>query len=266
MHQPAKIMKLFDDLRQQAEDLRLLLSGAKNIHYFSSHGNMGDELIYAGTRQLLARAEIPYIETKLANFTTEAGEVALISGGGAWCRTWDGFMPDILPKIKERFDRVIVLPSSYQLTERVLRAVETPEVIFMAREKVSYSLMKDHCNVRLAHDHAFHFNYGMPYPIKGSGTLYAYRRDAESAGLTGIPIENIDISLQCTTLMDWLITIDRYETIYTDRAHVLIAAAMMGKKVFWWESNYHKIPAIVLFSLSEFENVKYMGKENPIKE
>ena len=38
----------------------------------------------------------------------------------------------------------------------------------------------------------------------------------------------------------------------TDRAHVMIAAAMLGKPVEYAASNYHKLPAIAEWSLDAF--------------
>lgn len=45
-----------------------------------------------------------------------------------------------------------------------------------------------------------------------------------------LPSSNVDISVACKNLKDWLNTISSYDTVKTDRAHVMIAAAMLEKK------------------------------------
>lgn len=78
--------------------------------------------------------------------------------------------------------------------------------------------------------------------------LIAYRDDREAAR-PHVPIANNDISVTCDSLDEFLWTIARHELIRTDRAHVTIAGAMLGKRVEYAASNYHKVPGIVSFSL-----------------
>ena len=88
-----------------------------------------------------------------------------------------------------------------------------------------------------------------PYRRCGTGILTVCRTDRESS-LGSHPIDNNDISQTCETLDEFLWTIARHELIRTDRAHVMIAAAMLGKRVEYWPSNYHKLSAIAGFSLT----------------
>jgi exopolysaccharide biosynthesis predicted pyruvyltransferase EpsI len=53
----------------------------------------------------------------------------------------------------------------------------------------------------------------------------------------------------------WLWTIARHDTVATDRAHVMIAAAMLGKRVEYHGTNYHKVTAIAEYSLPAFPTV-----------
>ena len=78
--------------------------------------------------------------------------------------------------------------------------------------------------------------------------LTAYRNDGE-ATRRYLPDGNNDISVTCESLDEFLWTIARHELVRTDRAHVTIAAAMLGKQVEYAASNYHKVPAIVAYSL-----------------
>jgi exopolysaccharide biosynthesis predicted pyruvyltransferase EpsI len=56
----------------------------------------------------------------------------------------------------------------------------------------------------------------------------------------------------CFGLDHWLWTIARCDTVATDRAHVMIAAALLGKNVEYHGTNYHKVNAIAEYSLSDF--------------
>jgi hypothetical protein len=40
--------------------------------------------------------------------------------------------------------------------------------------------------------------------------------------------------------------------VKTDRAHVMIAAALLGKVVDYWTSSYHKVPSIADYALKAF--------------
>ena len=81
--------------------------------------------------------------------------------------------------------------------------------------------------------------------------LRAFRTDAESAGGV-IPEDNNDISRSCPDLIEWLQTIASYREVHTDRAHVMLAAAMLGKRVRYRSASYHKVPAIAEWSLAGF--------------
>lgn len=218
-----------------------------DVAFIRIHGNIGDELIYAGTRRLLST--IRYRELSVRNLD-EQGEVAVVAGGGSWCNAYHA-LPDYLRQIEQRYEQVIVLPSSFDVSVEIVREVlSTTNALVFARERESYNQIRDLCNAELAHDCAVFFDF-TPYVIPGKGTLNAFRTDRE-AGPYIIPEGNNDISGTCESLDEWLWTIARYDTIQTDRAHVIIAAALLGKKVRYRPSNYHKVPAIVEYTLSEF--------------
>lgn len=240
--------------------VRLLdaLAGASDITFIRSYGNIGDQLIYAGTRQLLSG--LRYKEASILNLSGAGGDLALISGGGAWCGPYHD-MPKHLPLVEEKFRRVIVLPSSFDVSvESVRDALSKTKALVFARERVSYERIKSLCEADLAHDCAFFFDYS-PFLLPGDGWLNAYRTDDEAlrggpllsndqARPGELPADNNDISLTCDSLNEWLWTIARHKTIRTDRAHVMIAAAMMGKEVIYRASSYHKVPAIAEFALA----------------
>lgn len=235
------------DLETSRVKLLQALAGATDITLIRSFGNIGDQLIYAGTRRLLA--DIDYRETSLLQLEGAGGQLALITGGGAWCQAHH-HMTQYLPRLEEQFERVIIFPSSFDVAEESVRqALTATRALVFARERVSYEQIRELCRADLAHDSAFFFDY-RPYTRAGQGLLSAYRTDVEAAGHP-LPPGNNDISHTCESLDEWLWTIARHELVETDRAHVMIAAALLGKRVYYRASNYHKVPAIAAFALGD---------------
>jgi GT2 family glycosyltransferase len=238
----------------EASRRRLLeaVGDAADLTFVRGVGNLGDELIYAGTRRLLdGLPGRSWREIALDQLPVARGHTALLAGGGAWCRTYHDLMPQMLPQAELRFERVIVLPSSFDLdVPEVREALSRSKALIFAREGESYRQIRDVCTAELAHDCAFFFDYS-PYRCGGRGELLAMRSDREAAG--AVPAGNLDISLRCSSLDEWLWTIARHAAVVTDRAHVMIAAALLGKSVAWSPSNYHKLPALAEHSLGGFD-------------
>jgi hypothetical protein len=156
-----------------------------------------------------------------------------------------------LPAIEARFERVIIMPSSFDVSVPSVRAaLATTKALVFARERNSFDDIRRLCVADIAHDCAFFFDY-RPYLRRGEGCLMSYRTDVESV-LSLIPESNNDISKSCSSLDEWLWTIARHATVKTDRAHVMIAAALLEKVVDYWTSSYHKVPAIADYALKSF--------------
>jgi exopolysaccharide biosynthesis predicted pyruvyltransferase EpsI len=234
------------------------IAGYSDLTLIRGFGNIGDELIFAGTRQLLSAVE--YREISINDLAGVHGDLGLITGGGSWCGPHQ-YMVEYLPHIERQFNRLIILPSSFDPTVPVIRrTLAQSAATFFARELVSYEQIRSLCRSELAHDCAFFFDF-RPYRIQGEGLLTSFRTDRESVGLP-LPPENNDISLTCESLDEWLRTMARYEVVHTDRAHVMIAAAMLGKHVRFRSSSYHKIPGIAEFSLRSLP-VRQIAHLNP---
>ena len=77
-----------------------LLDGAADLTFVRSTGNLGDELIFAGTRQLLAGT--PSREVGLDDVESVTGETAVVAGGGSWCSPYHG-LARLFPAIERRF-------------------------------------------------------------------------------------------------------------------------------------------------------------------
>lgn len=224
------------------------LNGSEDITFIFGPGNIGDHLIWQGAYQLLS--DLNYKKVFRSNISKIEGDTAVLTGGGGWCSAFHSW-PSYLRMLEERFQRVIVFPSSFDPSlKNVRQTLSQSKALVFARELKSYELIKDLCNAEYAYDTAFFYDFE-PFKKTGEGSLYAYRVDREKNNYP-IPENNNDISIRCKNLNHWLQTIASYETIYTDRAHVTIASAMLGKKVFYRGSNYHKVPGIVDFSLKDF--------------
>jgi hypothetical protein len=243
------LVKAVTQLRESA---RLLLDAVGDpsvgVTFLRSWGNRGDDLIYAGIRRLLR--EVPYVESDIRKLhEAPRTSTAILSGGGAWCKPFHA-LAEMLPAIEARFPRLIIFPTSFDVAEPIVRdALCRTRAVVFARELESYRQVRDLCDARLAHDSAFFFDFEPYRSGFCRGVLNAFRRDAEASG-TPVPASNRDISLDCATLDEWLWTISRHEVVRTDRAHVVIAAAMLGRRVEYRPSSYHKVPAIVNFSVA----------------
>lgn len=213
-------------------------------------GNLGDELIYRGTAALLS-GHI-YRELDVTELCGAGGDTVVLQGGGAFCRAFHELMPRALAVAELRFRRVIVLPASFDAHVPAVRDVlmRSRATVF-AREPVSERQLLSLCDVRLAHDCAFFVDY-RAWRAAGVGTLNAFRTDPESTGRVPFAPDNDDISLTEADLDAWLERIAAHELVRTDRAHVMIAAALMGRRVEYAPSNYHKVAAIAEYSLPEY--------------
>lgn len=213
-------------------------------------GDLGDDLIWAGTSALLA--DRIYTETDLGGLCAASGHTVLLSGSGAFCRSYHELMPRALAVAELRFERVLVLPSSFDPSEDEVReALARTGATVFARERESYARIRSLCDARLAHDCSFLFDFS-PYARAGEGTLNAFRTDREAAGTMPPPFGNVDISSTASSLEEWLATIAAHELIRTDRAHVMIAAALMGKQVEFAPGPYHKVGGIAEYALAGY--------------
>ncbi|HWF71746.1 MAG TPA: glycosyltransferase [Solirubrobacteraceae bacterium] len=237
-------------MRESRATLLAEIGAGHDLTFVRGLGNRGDELIWAGTRRLLE--EHVFREIGVDELASHEGEVALLAGSGAWCRPYSEFMPRALAIAELRFDRVIVLPSSFDVGEdRVREALARTNATVFAREPRSLQAIAGLCRARAAHDCAFFFDFSR-YRTEGTGTLNAFRTDLEATEGELLMADNDDISVTCTSLEAWLQAIARHALVRTDRAHVMIAGALMGKEVEFAPSSYPKLEPMAAASLSAF--------------
>ena len=255
------MQKSHEEAVEDSRDVLLRAIGEpEDLTFIRLYGNKGDELIYAGTRQLLARRF--YKEVSVRNVSAVSGHTALVAGGGCWCGPYHDVAAH-LPLIENNFKRVVIMPSSFDVSVPSVRAtLAATKALVFARERESFDGICRLCDAKIAHDCAFFFDY-RPYLRHGEGCLASFRIDKESV-LSVVPESNLDISYSCSSLDEWLWTIARHADVKTDRAHVMIAAALLGKTVDYGTSSYHKVPAIADYALRLFP-VRRIEPENQLR-
>jgi hypothetical protein len=64
-------------------------------------------------------------------------------------------------------------------------------------------------------------------------------------------VDAILFSVTCTNPAERMGTITAYEEVYTDHAHVMVAVAMLSRRVRYRSSSYHKVPAMAEWALPQ---------------
>ncbi len=107
-------------------------------------------------------------------------------------------------------------------------------------------------------------------PKRSCRVLNCFRTDFEQSGIA-IPRDNCDLSeifafgTYDKGSTDYasrklLAIVGKHEEIRTNRLHVAIAGAMVGKRVHLYPNSYYKCEAVYQYSMKErFPNVNWMG-------
>jgi len=101
-----------------------------------------------------------------------------------------------------------------------------------------------------------------------------FRVDVESSGKK-IPPNNADLSViyefgtQSREIIDYTVWkllrfINRFDNIQTDRLHISVGSALLGKNIEFYPNSYFKCKAVYEFSLKaeRFSTIKWKGEEN----
>lgn len=81
-------------VQESRTELLELIEAAENVTFVRAGGNLGDHLIHAGTRQLLAG--VSYREVSSRHLDGVRGHTALLTGSGGWCQAYHRSMPSYL--------------------------------------------------------------------------------------------------------------------------------------------------------------------------
>ncbi|WAC18935.1 hypothetical protein OVA24_17015 [Luteolibacter sp. SL250] len=237
---------------QQVTDTRL--SGAEappatgpEITFIGAHGNAGDAVITLAT--------LPWIRSLRLEEDT-----IIFKGGGLGHHRNLHELLDSLPRDK----RLVVAPTS--LDVRSAEILSTfPRAHVLCRGAVSLALAESRgISCALEHDLALRTDCTPWRDLPAEGTLNCFRGDVESA-TNHRPADNDDVSLaahrtwtpdNCTEAAhDFIRQIAGYRTIHTDRLHVGIIGALLGRETHLYTGTDHKIPEVYELSLRGYGNV-----------
>jgi exopolysaccharide biosynthesis predicted pyruvyltransferase EpsI len=210
-------------------------------------------------------------------------DVILIHGGGNMNDLWHGIR--LLKSVIQNnpLNVLIVGPQTYWFNETYFPALfmkAKQDICLFCREKHSYQLLKSlrlpkNVQVLLSNDTSFYLSKKDFHVRKGYYNLICLRTDKESAlfqkkeaitkffeGLTleSAPKTKIiigDLSL-LPSFRDFISIIEISKKVYTDRLHVAIPAAILGKKTVLYPNSYHKNRSVYEYSLSRYSNVKFV--------
>ena len=219
-------------------------SAGREVYYVANPGNWGDALIRAGTLRLLREMRLNYQEVAWETpFPSGREKLLIFGGGGAWCRFWRHAY-DYVKKASEQFDRIVVLPSTFDMP------CDLANCVFFARDR--FESATNLPQARFCHDMAFYLG-GIRSGV-GCGRGNFFRTDVESGGCVDAPGDNCDISAEGTLaspLSPFFKTIGAYREVLTDRLHVAIAGALMRKRVHLFEGGYFKNTAVYRSSMRQ---------------
>ena len=259
--------------------IRFLLettSQGETIQYIPNPGNAGDSLIALGTLKLMDSLGL---RIRLRNLTeTFSKNDRIFYGGGGNFVPYYSQCRNFIRR-NMHVQQLVLLPHTVHEQRDVLKEIG-PNMVLFARERRSFQHLTQHMrypeNARIDHDLALAIG---PTTIRslikndwgpGSGCLHAFRTDKEATEIE-IPPDNRDLSLMrestsFTKTQECIIENSRamfkaiasYAEIKTNRLHIAIAAALLGKKTVLHKNSYFKARAIYRYSLRQyFPNLKF---------
>lgn len=242
-----------------------------DVFYCTNPGNGGDAFIAHATFQLFDELSIRYRAISYQDVVE--GETVFYGGGG---NLIEGIYPhayEFLRNNSGRGNAIIVMPHSILGYQEFLK--NAPDITLICRETVSYDALMaaglSSERLFLSEDLAFHIDVDkLVERRQGVGTGYFLRGDIESAGKVPKPAGNMDLSM-CWNGDLWdepvfteavcrsiLLHINRFESVRTDRLHVGIMSALLGKKVYLYPNSYYKVKAVYEHTLHRYSNVTLM--------
>jgi glycosyltransferase involved in cell wall biosynthesis/exopolysaccharide biosynthesis predicted pyruvyltransferase EpsI len=259
-----------------------LLSQLRTAHSFTyvpNSGNMGDILIAKATIDFFDANDIAY-----EMYDGKVGSTIVYGGGGIWVPYYKDYWIELI-KIFNEAKKIIILPSSFWDCPEFVEALDSRFTIF-CRDKKSYDYLVS-CNTKakifLDHDMAFRMTkkalegdirigreeelaiYKCDCFLRKIPRIAKFNRaDIESVGNydTDVDLSNL-FWLGSISSKDWinfgaklmLSAADSVDGIITDRLHVGIAGALMGKQVYMIDNTYKKISNVYKQSMSDLLNV-----------
>lgn len=242
-----KPLKIYDTLS-------VYLKGVTNLNYLPSKGNAGDQVQTAAWQKFRITHNIGI--NPVAN--------TLVVAGGGWLTPHYPHLHAPIARLTRTDKRVIVLPSTVIGVRAwgILRNFS--DLTLFAREKTTLREANRHgVTAILVEDLAFGLDYddwSRQQDKDSQPVVYSFRTDRESSYPTK-PDGNRDLSFAHITAEGFIREINTYRVVHTDRTHVAIVAASLGKEVHFYANSTHKNESIYQASLKHYPNVTYHGNE-----
>ena len=233
-----------------------------NVHFIRNHGNFGDALIRYGTERFFEDIGARVTKLDTMPFTRKAKYTLIAkclqshvpgplrthmvySGSGGWYEAYSTAPTNA--QLCSKFARdLLILPTTYSGDFERLENVD-----YWARDQFESLEAMPHAT--FCHDMAFYLalvepDRLLPNRMAPSRDLFVCLRvDVEKRFSGRVPQTNFDLSNSGKDNDDpqeFLRHIDQYERVITDRLHVAIGGALLGKEVKLIGNSYFKIRAI----------------------
>jgi exopolysaccharide biosynthesis predicted pyruvyltransferase EpsI len=212
-----------------------------------------------------------------------SADVILIHGGANMNDLWSHGIRLLKNVIQQNPDNiVIVAPQTYWFYRTKFSKLFSgtkQDIYLFSREKYSYSLLKsmnlpENIHVLLSPDAVFYLSRDDFHPLTGTYDLVCFRNDPESVifslksdypqklieelKLSNRAVHVEDVPVLCS-FEEFIKLIEGSNRVYTDRLHVAIPAAILGKDTVLYSNSYYKNKGVFEFSLkAHFPNLKFV--------
>jgi exopolysaccharide biosynthesis predicted pyruvyltransferase EpsI len=270
----------------------------RQILFLPNTGNAGDALINVGSMACFRRLGVGF--RAVGSNADVAGETVVLGGGGNFVPAYNT-IARALASFKDRAKEIILLPHTVRGHEELL-AILGSNVTIVCRDMESYRHVSGLCHsptVLLAHDMAFHLD-AEEFLFEAHGrqghqdafTEVLERRNINLAALQAKPVLHLtradgesarelkrrDLDLSAVFALGtapgtaprsawcFLEFIRTAPPIVTDRLHVGIGAALLGKTCALYDNSYGKNAAVFTHSLKyHFRHVGFVprGAQRP---
>ncbi len=250
----------------------------KMLSLLRLHESIAEKLEYA------ARTTYNLIYKKVNEIRDAFADVILLRGGAYLNDLWKEY--DILENVLRNSPdcAIIVAPQSFFFNStRFSEFFYSKQKIYLfCREKYSYNLLlsmnfPENVHIHLSHDTALYLSKDDFNSRDGSYDLICPRDDKESVvdwriedlgkqenmklinftefSTNKVILGDTDFVADFKAFVD---LIENSRRVYTDRLHVAILAAILGKDTSLYPNIYHKNRGVYEFSLYKFPNVRFI--------
>jgi exopolysaccharide biosynthesis predicted pyruvyltransferase EpsI len=246
------------------EEIQRVTNG-KPFIFVVNQGNWGDALIRYGALRFLRSHNFKYtaigykeamtITTRrLKRLTGQEVPPMVFSGGGVFNGIYKGGKQ--FHKLLRRFGPTLLLPNTLKMPLKDM-GLQDGDIIFRRDKFESTEAGPD---TPFCHDIAFFIRPLTATVGKGEGNFF--RQDAEAPANFTFPEGNRVLSAdgdQSTPVAGFFEVLAQFDAINTNRLHVAIAGALLGRKVNLFPNSYLKNHAIFRTSLEPFyPNVRFI--------